>query len=140
MLFLVGLNAATALGRYLFGIGLTWSDELLQFTLIWGISLGVFLVSLRNGHLTMDLALTRLPARAARAIEALITLVSMAILVYVIAQSWRFIGQIATVEQKSMAMQVPMAYPHSALPVGFALMVVALAARAWRASANRRLR
>lgn len=132
MLFLVGLNAATALGRYLFGVGLTWSDELLQYLLICGISLGVFMVSLRNGHLTMDLVVTRLPARLARAADALVTAASMAILLYVIVQSWRFIGQMAAIGQKSMAMQIPMAYPHSTLLVGLALMVLALAVRAWR--------
>lgn len=137
MVFLVALNAATALGRYLFGVGVTWADELLQYMLILGVSLGIFLVTLRNEHLTMDLVVTRLPAKLARAIDVLVTTISIAILSYVIVQSWRFIGQIAAIDQTSMAMQIPMAVPHSALALGFALMVLALAARALAAKRAR---
>jgi TRAP-type transport system small permease protein len=140
MLFLVGLNAATAVGRYLFGVGLTWSDELLQYMLILGISLGAFVVSLRKGHLRMDLLVNRLPATLGRALDGVVTAASLAILLYVIAQSWRFLGQIAAIDQRSMAMQIPMTYPHSALLVGFALMALALLMRISRGTGQDRSR
>jgi TRAP-type C4-dicarboxylate transport system permease small subunit len=134
--FLVGLNVAGAFGRYVQWYTWPWADEALLFTMVWGIALGLYAVTLRGGHLAMDLVVRALPAPAQRSAQALVAVVSFALIGYVVLQSRAFIQTVAAADMRSMAAQIPMTIPHAALAVGFVLMLLALAVRAVAAAAR----
>lgn len=134
--FLVGLNVAAAFGRYAQWYTWPWADEVLLFTMVWGIAIGLYAVTLRGGHLAMDLVVQRLPAHLQRALLVLVAAASFSLIAFVALQSRTFIQSVAAADMRSMAGQIPMAIPHSGLLVGFLLMLLALAIRALLAAAR----
>ena len=128
--FLVLLNVAAAFGRYAQWYTWPWVDETLLFTMVWGVALGLYAVTLRSGHLAMDLVVQLLPGRLQHLVQVLVATVSFVLIGYVVVQSCAFIRTVAAVDMRSMAAQIPMTIPHTGVLVGFLLMMIALAVRA----------
>jgi TRAP-type C4-dicarboxylate transport system permease small subunit len=139
IVFLVLLNVAAAFGRYVQWYTWPWADEALLFTMVWGVALGLYAVTLRGGHLAMDLVLRLLPARLQRLAQVLVATVSFVLIGYVVVQSRAFIQIVAAVDMRSMAAQIPMTIPHTGVLVGLVLMMLALAVRAVVAAGRVRL-
>jgi TRAP-type C4-dicarboxylate transport system permease small subunit len=123
MLALVAVNFANVVARYAFASPLRAADEVMTFTMVWGVFLGAGLVSLRGGHLAMDLLLGLLPARARRALASAATATAVLVLGFAFAQSLDYLATIGAVGMTSMSGGIPMTIPHLALPVGFLLMI-----------------
>jgi TRAP-type C4-dicarboxylate transport system permease small subunit len=123
MLALVGVNFANVVARYLFAAPLVAADEAMTFTMVWGVFLGAGLVSLRGGHLAMDLVPAALPRRRRAVLQAAGAALLVVVLGFVALQSAEFIDTIAMVGLASMAAGIPMWVPHLAIPVGFGLMI-----------------
>jgi TRAP-type C4-dicarboxylate transport system permease small subunit len=130
IVFLVLLNVASAFGRYVQWYTWPWADEVLLFTMVWGIALGLYAVTLRGGHLAMDLVVQRLPGRLQHLAQVLVATVSFVLIGYVVVQSRAFIQTVDAVDMRSMAAQIPMSIPHTGVLVGFLLMMLALVVRA----------
>jgi TRAP-type C4-dicarboxylate transport system permease small subunit len=128
--FLVLLNVAAAFGRYVQWYTWPWADEVLLFTMVWGVALGLYPVTLQGSHLAMDLVARRFPERAQPALQALVATGSFLLIAYVAVQSRGFIQTVAAVDMRSMAAQIPMWIPHAGILAGFLLMMLALAVRA----------
>lgn len=124
MLALVAVNFANVVARYVFSTALIAADEAMTFTMVWGVFLGAGLVSLRGGHLAMDLLSGALPVRAALALRLAGAALLVVVLGFVALQSADFIDTIGMIGMTSMAAGIPMWVPHLAIPVGFALMVL----------------
>ncbi|MCS6930940.1 MAG: TRAP transporter small permease [Acetobacteraceae bacterium] len=123
MLALVAINFANVVARYVFAAPLPAADEIMTFTMVWGVFLGAGLVSLRGGHLSMDLAVGLLPARAKRAVGAAAALASVLVLGFMFVHSLEYLATIGAIGLTSMGGGIPMTVPHLALPVGFLLMI-----------------
>lgn len=106
--------------RYAFNSSLVWSDEIIRFGLVWNVMLGAALVSLRDGHIRVDIFENLLPHGARRATQLLIHLVSLAFLLLLLFFGWRFAVRGAV--QSAPVTDVSMAYAYSAIAVGAALM------------------
>ena len=125
MLLIVGLNVANVAGRYLLSTPVPAADEIMTFAMVWGVFLGAAVVTLRGTHLTMDLLLGLLPARARRVAEATSAVALIGVLGFVSLQSVEYIDVIGGIGLTSMAAGLPMAWVHAAIPVGFGLMALA---------------
>jgi TRAP-type C4-dicarboxylate transport system permease small subunit len=108
--------------RYAFNSSLVWSDEIIRFGLVWNVMLGAALVSLRDGHIRVDIFENLLPHRARRATQFLIHLVSLAFLLLLLFFGWKFAVRGAV--QSAPVTAVSMAYAYSAIAVGAALMAL----------------
>lgn len=120
----VCLNFANVVGRYVLGSAIFGADEVQTYMMVWMAFLGAVAVTWRDAHLRMDVLVNRLPrtARAALRLVELLLVISTAGVVAV--QSWKFVGQMAEMGRKSDAAEIPMAIPHSAVLVGFALIIL----------------
>lgn len=123
MLVLVAVNFGNVVARYAFAAPWVAADEAMTFTMVWGVFLGAGLVSLRGGHLAMDLISSALPQRAAALLRVASAALLVVVLGFVATQSADFIVTIGMVGMTSMAAGIPMWVPHLAIPVGFGLMV-----------------
>ena len=123
MLMLVCVNFGNVLARYLFSAPWKAADEVMTFTMVWGVFLGAGLVSLRGGHLAMDLLSGSLPAPLAAALRIAGAALLVLVLGFVALQSVEFLDTIATIGMTSMGAGLPMWLPHLAIPAGFLLMV-----------------
>lgn len=124
MLLLVGVNAANIVGRYVFARGFPAADEIMTFALAWGVFLGAGLISLRGGHLVMDLLVGVLPRRIRLILTRVSSIWATVLLTFIIMQSFDYVETVAMVDMRSMGGGIPMTVPHLAVPFGLALMMV----------------
>jgi TRAP-type transport system small permease protein len=130
MIAIIGLNVANVLGRYVFLAPVPGADELMSFGMVWGVFLGAGVVTLRGSHLSMDLVLGLLAPPARRAAEAAASIAMIAVLGFVAAQSLEYLETIGMIGLSSMALGLPMAWVHAAVPAGLALMILGALLRA----------
>jgi TRAP-type transport system small permease protein len=120
LLGMVLLNVANAVCRYLFSFVLIGADELLVYAMIWIVMIGMILVTIDGRHIALDLLMNRLAPRPRIALTMLHHLIIMIGCSYAAVQCLEFTKRVAAIGQTSMALGFPMAFPHSALVVGFA--------------------
>ncbi len=124
VLAMVLLNVGSSAGRYLFGRAIPGSDELLVFAMVWLVFMGAVFVTKDRGHLGFDLLRKAAPPRLAALLAMATDLAIMLLAGYVGYQSWQVVGKFAQIGQRSMAVGIPMSIPHSAILLGFALIVL----------------
>jgi TRAP-type C4-dicarboxylate transport system permease small subunit len=136
----VCLNFANVVGRYALGRAIFGADEVQTYIMVWMAFVGAAAVTWRNAHLRMDVLVTSLPAW----VQGTLRLVELALMtataLFVLVQSWRYVGQMAAMGRRSDAAEIPMAVPHAAVAVGFGLIAVIALWRLvrFRADARRR--
>jgi TRAP-type C4-dicarboxylate transport system permease small subunit len=128
LLGMVALNVANAICRYVFGVVLTGADEVLVFSMIWMVMVGMILATIDRRHIALDFLVTRAGPRQRLALAVLHHAVLTAACAYAAFYCWAFVARVAAVGQASMALGVPMAVPHFALVLGFAGTALASAA------------
>jgi TRAP-type C4-dicarboxylate transport system permease small subunit len=134
----VCLNFANVFGRYVLGRSIFGADEVQTYIMVWMAFIGAVVVTWRQAHLRMDVLVSYLPKfaqSALRLIELVLVIVTAAI---VFRQSWHYAGQMASMGRRSDAAGIPMAIPHSAVAVGFALIALIGLWRLIRFSKDRR--
>ena len=129
MLAGVAIGFANVVARYVFGYALFWAEEVMVFLTIWGVFIGVAAAAYDRAHLNMDLFSTTLRGRVLAALNALLVAVLLASCVFMIVQSWQVVSLFYQGGVRSVSAGVPKWISHSALPVGFALMALAVLVR-----------
>jgi TRAP-type C4-dicarboxylate transport system permease small subunit len=123
------LNFTHVVGRYVFGISLLGSDELQVFIMVGVTFLGAAVVTRRNQHLRMDVLVQFMPAWMRLALRVAEQLLLIALAGFVITQSFFYARQMLRIGRTSDMAGVPMWFPHGAVALGFALIVIVTA---WR--------
>jgi TRAP-type C4-dicarboxylate transport system permease small subunit len=110
--------------RYFLKSPLAWGDELSRYCLVFMTFIGAS-VALREKQLAaMELIVEKVPLLA-RNILALVTyLLEILLLGFLFYYSIKLIGQGSVKAQLSPALQVPMTWIYSSLPLGIGLMLV----------------
>ena len=127
----VAINFANVVSRHIFQAAIFWAEEILVFIVVWSVFVGVIAVTYRGAHLRMDLVSARIGQPWKTMINGLTFLAFIAGGVFAILQSVEVLSVLAKNEQVSVTASVPMVVPHSAILIGFVLMVAAVIAR-WR--------
>jgi TRAP-type transport system small permease protein len=136
-IFAVCLNFVNVVGRYGLGRTLLWADEVQIYIMVWMAFLGAVVASWRNIHLRMDVLVRRLPGRLQSVLAAFEMLFILVLVGFVMWHSWDYLRRIFMLEQKSDVAGIPMAIPHSALVLGFALIALVTVWRGARRAMNR---
>jgi TRAP-type C4-dicarboxylate transport system permease small subunit len=129
MLAGVAICFANVVARYLFGYALFWAEEVMVFLMIWGVFLGVAAAAYERAHLKMDLFSNTFRGRAVYALNAALVAVLLAACIFMVLQSWQVVTLFYQSGGRSVSAGVPKWISHSALPVGFALMALAVLVR-----------
>src|SRR5919198_4318120 len=129
MLAGVAICISNVVARYAFGYALFWAEEVMVFLTIWGVFLGAAAATYERSHLNMDLFSNTFRGRAVYALNASITVVLVAACAFMVWQSWQVVSLFYQGGVKSVSAGVPKWIAHAALPVGFALMALAVLAR-----------
>ncbi len=125
----IAINFANVVGRYLFSAPIIWAEEVLVYLMIWCVFIGAILVTWEGRHIKMDLIAVRIPPPWRQVVNGFMTLVFIAICVFVVKQSWTLTSTMAQVNQESVIARIPMSAVHAAILVGFALMLLAVLLR-----------
>jgi TRAP-type C4-dicarboxylate transport system permease small subunit len=127
LLGMVALNVTSALCRYIFGIVFVGADELLVFTMIWMVMVGMIVATASRSHIALDFVVTRADARRRVLLSVLHHVVMTGACGYATVYCWSFVMRVAAIGQISMALELPMAIPHFALVAGFGGTTIASA-------------
>ncbi len=126
----IAINFTNVIARYLLSRSIYWADEAMVFLVIWSIFLAAAAVVYEGGQLSMDLLSTRIAPRLRRPLDLAIVTVSLGTFAFMAWQAATVVRTLARNDQRSIALDAPMAIPQAALLVGFALMALAVAVRA----------
>jgi TRAP-type transport system small permease protein len=118
------LNFVNVIGRYGFGTGFHAADELQTYIMVYIAFLGAAIATRRRLHLRMDVLAQRLPAGLRRGLQAVETLLVMALGSLVTWVAWEYVAQMYSLGVRSQTAQIPMWIPHTAIVLGFGLMVL----------------
>lgn len=119
MLAAVLLNFANVVARYVFFRPIVSAEEILQYMNVWMVMLGAATITRGNQHLRMDVLPRLLPARIQRALDRLITGLTLALTGYVIVQAFRVIAILYGSGQQSVAAGIPVVLMYASIPLGF---------------------
>lgn len=119
LIVMVLINVANAVGRYSGWFSLVGADELLVYGMIWIVMLGAILAARSRDHLSINLLPNAMTGRLAAVLQIAIDVATVSVSVLIAWHSFIFIERIASLNQKSMGLGMPMVIPHSAILVGF---------------------
>jgi TRAP-type C4-dicarboxylate transport system permease small subunit len=129
LLAAIAINFSNVVARYLLRASIYWADEAMVFLVIWSIFLAAIAVTYDGSHLTMDLFSARLSARWQRALDAVIAAVSILTFSFMAWQAMTVVRTLMRNDQRSIALDIPIAVAHSALLVGFVFSALVVAVR-----------
>lgn len=126
LLVAIGVNFANVIGRYVFAAPIFWTEEVLVFMVVWSVFIAMSAIAYRGGHLTMDLFYARFTRPWKKVVNGAVAALFIACGVFVVLQSYQVVSLHIRMGAVSVATGAPLVIPHSALLVGFGLMVVAV--------------
>lgn len=121
------LVVVSATGRYFFDAPIRAQAEYMRYSLTALVFLGAVLVTWDDRHLKMDLLSSMLGGVGRMIVNTIALLGFLAAVVYT---AWYSVGAAQEVgDADSLIAEIPMIYPHAILPIGLALMAIALLLR-----------
>jgi TRAP-type C4-dicarboxylate transport system permease small subunit len=116
--------------RYFVDIGLTWTEELARYVMIWGALLAVPIGAYKREHIGLDLVFRRFPPSMQRAVRFALDLIGLAFFLFL---TWFGAGMtVKGLNQYATIFHMNMAVPFAAVPVSSALtafMILAVMGR-----------
>lgn len=123
-IFMVVMSVTTfanVVARYFFNSPIQWAEELARYSFIWVVFLGAVVCTKRKRHITIDVLVTLIPARAAAWIHVIADLCTLGIAVVIAFYGWK-LTQAAT--QITATLKVPHSVIYIVVPVSAALVFV----------------
>jgi TRAP-type transport system small permease protein len=131
---IVALTMAEVVSRYAFRNPLILSDELGGYALVAITFLGLAYCARERGHIRITFVVERLSPLVAgrmRVVTLALGLIFVAVAAWV---SWKFLGDSFTRNMRSNSLlMTPLKWPQMAIPIGFTLFALVLAAQLTRA-------
>lgn len=135
---MVVVGFAQVLSRFVFERPLSWSEELVRYVFVWSVFLTAAIAFTQDLHIRIDFVTARCPPRVQRALGLVSWACVLLGLLILLVLGLELVSSPSVWRQKSPAMEIPMAVPYAALPVGAVVMLVnalRAARRAWRGEA-----
>jgi TRAP-type C4-dicarboxylate transport system permease small subunit len=129
LLAAIAINFANIVGRYVFFTAIYWAEEVLVFIVIWGVFIGAAAITYQGAHLRMDLFSGAIRSPYKQILGGLVAVLTIVAALYAAVQAYWFVLVDVQNGSDSVAADVPMAIPHSALLVGFSLIAFAALVR-----------
>jgi len=125
----IALNFVNVVGRYFFLNAIIWAEETMLFLMIASVFLGAGAITLRGAHIKMDLAVQLMPPRVRILLDIVAQVTFLVMAAVLIWLAYPVIAQYVAFGQVSDALRLPVAIPHSVIPIGLFIMALAVIAR-----------
>jgi TRAP-type C4-dicarboxylate transport system permease small subunit len=125
----VALNFANIIGRYFLHASLSWGEEGMLFFMVGCVFMGSGAVTWSGRHLRMDFIVRMLPEPVRLALALLCELLFLITAIVLVWFAWPTINQLIQFDQRSLAADIPLAIPQSAIPLGLLIMAFVALAR-----------
>jgi TRAP-type C4-dicarboxylate transport system permease small subunit len=114
---------AQVIFRYVIPLPLFWTEEFARYCLVWSSFLGAGVALKRSQHIAVTFFVERFLTEGKRMVAALLAeLLVLVLLAVVLLGGVHLVG--LTRHQLSPALQIPMAIPYLAVPIGAGIMII----------------
>jgi TRAP-type transport system small permease protein len=110
--------------RYVFGISLSWVEELTRYMMIWLAWLGAGLALREGAHIAIDALQTALPEVGGRLLRSVVLLAMIGFFGALAWLGWRY--SMFAWRQQTAVLRLPAGLVYLAIPVGSVLMLLHL--------------
>lgn len=136
----VGLNFCNIIGRYFLARSITWAEEIMLFLMVGCVFFGAATPAWAGRHIRMDVFVRMAPQKVRDALHLLSDVALIATSIVLVVFALPTVLQLQEFDQRSMAANIPLVIPQSAIPIGLALMALLGVARIvlglWREPAD----
>jgi len=129
LLLSILLNFSNVIGRYFLQHAIIWAEEMMLFLMIACVFFGAAAITLRGAHIRMDLAVQLMPPRARIVLDVVAQVTFIVTASVLIWLGYPVIAQFVAFGQVSEALRLPVAIPHSVIPIGLFIMILAVISR-----------
>jgi len=107
--------------RYILKAPLPWAEELARYLMVWGASLGASVAYRKGTHIAITILADRLHGLGGRIIKSITQIIVLIFMAIVTFEGFILVLELSG--QTSPAMEIPMAWPYLAIPVGCLLIL-----------------
>jgi|SRR5699024_412827 len=107
--------------RYVMSNPLIWSEEVARYFMIWGVFIGISLVTRKNAQLSLDIIESFAPYKIRRVVSIFNNIFIILFLFLLFILSFRFMMHAIEIDQVTPILRINYMYVYSALPIGFLL-------------------
>jgi TRAP-type transport system small permease protein len=125
----VAINFVNVIARYFFLEAIYWAEDVLVYLMVWGVMLAAASITYQGLHIKMDLFSATFRSPFKEIVNAFIAAFMILATLYVIIQSYAVISLYVHTGEVGITAGIPLVIPHSAIPVGFGLMAIAVVVR-----------
>lgn len=124
MLVLLSIISYQVFARYILHNPPSWSEELARFLIVWITMLGSAVLIKKEGHISVDFLVDRLPS----GVNRLLSFVRDALTIFLCGSLGYYGSQLAILAGRSVStgLEIKMTYPYLAIPCGSLLMGLVL--------------
>ena len=120
--FMIALVNLSVVFRYLLNRPFSFTEEVVLLCMVWVCFLGAAIATKDREHIVIDLVLALVPKSVARAMEVVTTLVTVGLLAILAWQGYILVDR--TLFMQTTALQIPVGFMYSAIPISSVLMIV----------------
>jgi TRAP-type C4-dicarboxylate transport system permease small subunit len=102
--------------RYILKAPLPWSEELARYLMVWGASLGASIAYREGTHIAITMLVDKFHGVTGKVIIWITQIIVIIFMTIVMLEGFILISKLSG--QTSPAMEIPMAWPYLAVPVG----------------------
>lgn len=128
----LAVMAAQVVFRYALGDSLAWAEEVARYALIWSSMVGAAVAYRHGSHVAVTDFVVRLPALVQAFLARGIHLLVLAFSVMLTWQSLALTLRTFTRNEVTVALEIPIAWVHLALPVSGVLLTLVALEAIWR--------
>jgi TRAP-type C4-dicarboxylate transport system permease small subunit len=136
----IALNFCNIIGRYFFARSITWAEEVMLFLMVGCVFFGAATPAWAGRHIRMDVFLRMAPQKVRDALHLLSDIALVVTSIVLVVFALPTVLQLQEFDQRSIAANIPLVIPQSAIPIGLALMALLGGARIvlglWREPAD----
>lgn len=131
LVFNVVIVFLSVIMRYVFNYSFSWSEELTRYIFVWQIWLGASLAQREKVHIRVEILFNLLKGKAVHVAEIVAALIWFGFCLFIVLNSFEWIGYAVQHNIISPAMQIPMSYAYLSVPVGCAMLGLRLIGVLW---------
>ena len=111
------ITFTNVIARYVFHIGVGWSEELVRFTMIWITFIGMGIAIRTNEHVSIDYFYNLLDVKKRRYASRIVYFIATFFCAFLFVSSLILTANVFRLEQLSAGLQIRMGFIYSMLPV-----------------------
>ncbi|HQK54464.1 MAG TPA: TRAP transporter small permease [Sedimentibacter sp.] len=125
-LFLIAISCIMLIQIFmrLIGASLSWAEELCRYFYLWSVFLSISFTIKKGIVLRVDLLLSKLNVNVQKAIEILLQMINIAVFTFLAFYAVRTVVGVKISLQTSPAMELPMYFVYSIIPISFFLVAI----------------